>query len=571
MKMRKCFILCLLVTAIFWLKEPLQAFFNELAIYSNPVLSPDENQVVFECRDWNTGMEGIYDSLRGSDIFLVDIKGSNLRQLSLYTDRFWTSPDKSKVLLQTYYGLYLLDLAKRPTPRQVFNRFPKDILDGRDGSVEQISWSPNSTKFFFAKAIGLNYNRKYSVIDAETLEEKVLDNELKGLGAPIQWLGDSTIVFEKQHEIQYFNYFTKAWDYLATGMPDEPCTDPVLSPDGNWLLYRYMDQYKIRPMPIADGKFHGRSPKKVVCQVKDLPDWAANELTKSLWSGDLAFLRKIDYLQLQGNISQVKVSWSADSRKVLIKGQKELWLYSVSDSSYTPLCLDSIPITGAIMTPDQNKIFFISSLWSPEYEDARITGKGSSSSLKVYDLKNKVCRTIFVDSGPISQLRLSSDGSSLALVRGGNIWVVNTATEKEYQLTLDGGTKPQWLLGDKSMLFVSNGSLVQADLETRRFTYLTLGRGTEPVWISNKEVAVKSQGKFWQVSVDKIGVKDLQKYPDQPALTKGKKYEVYIDEINLTLGPNLTQVKVRDLKTSQEWVVKQTWCNYPWALEEKNR
>lgn len=569
MKMRKWFIFCFLVVAIFWLRQPLQGFENELAIYSNPALSPDERQIAFECRDWNTGMEGEYDSLRGSDIFLVDIKGSSLRQLTFFTDRFYLSPDKAKVLLQTYYGMYLLDLDKRSNPIQIFNRFPDDILDGRNGSVEQISWSPSGKSFFFSRAIGFNWERKYSVIDAETLKEKPLDEEFKGLGTAIQWFDDSTIIFEKNNEIQYLNYFTKAWSYLATGMPDEPCTDPILSPDKSWLLYRYKDQYKVRPVTIADGKFHGRPEKKVVCQVKDLPNWASNELTKALWSGDKEFLRKIDYLQLQGSISQVQVSWSADSRKLLIKGQKELWIYTVSDSSFTPVFLDSIPIAEAILTPDQTNIFFISSFFGDRNRDGRITPDEDFSDMKVYDFKNKECRFIINHSEPSAHLSLSVDGHILAFTKGNNIWTLNTETEKLYQLTFNGGLNPQWLQDDKTVLFISNGSLVEADLDKRKFTYFTLGRGIEPNWINDKEVVVKSKGKFWQISEDRAEVRELQKYPEKPALTKGKKYEVYINEVKLEpRSMNVTEVKARDLKTSQCWVIKPPWCNFPWAFKK---
>lgn len=565
MKMRKWFILCLLVITIISFSEYLHCFEAEVAIYKNPALSPDESQVAFECRDWNPGMEGEYDSLRGSDIFFVGIKGSNLRQLTLYADSFWVSPDKSKVLLQTYYGLYLLDLAKRSAPRQIFNRFPEEVLDGRYGSVSQVSWSPNSRKFFFARIVGDDYSgaRKYSIVDAETLEEKVLDNEFKGLGAAIQWLGDSTIIFEKQNEIQYYNYFTKAWDYLATGMPDVPCTDPILSPDKRMFLYRYQDQYKVRSMPIADGKFHGLPQKKIICQVKDLPEWATNELTKSLWSGNLAFLRKIDYLQLQGNISQVKVSWSADSRKVLIKGQKELWMYTISDSSFSPLFLDSIPIAEAVLTPDQSKVFFISSFIGDRNGDGRITPNENFSDLKVYDLKKEECRFIINHSEPAAQLTLSDDGHKLAFVKGNNIWILSTEFEKPYELTSDGGMNPCWPADDKTILFTSNGSLVKADLDKDDFTYLTLGRGVEPNWINDKQIVVKSRGKSWQIYLDRAEVKELQKYPVKPALTKGKKYEVYIQEINLMpQHVNLTEVRVKDLKTLESWVVKPAWKNF---------
>ena len=565
MKMRKWFILCLLVVTIISFGEYLQGFEAEVAIYRNPALSPDESQVVFECRDWNPGMEGEYDSLRGSDIFLVGIKGSSLKQLTLYADSFCVSSDKSKVLLQTYYGLYLLDLAKRSTPQQIFNRFPEEILDGRYGSVIQVSWSPSGRKFIFARIIGDEFSgqRKYSVMDAETLEEKVLDEELGSFPSRIQWIDDSTFIYEKDNEILTYNYLSKKGELLTSGYPDEACTDPVLSPDKSWLLYRYKDQYKVRPMPIADGKFHGRPEKKIVCQVKDLPNWASNELTKSLWSGDKNFLRKIDYLQLQGYISQVKVSWSADSRKILIKGQRELWLYTVSDSSYTPIFLDSIPIAEAILTPDQSKIFFISSFFGDRNGDGRITPDENFSDLKAYDFKKNECRIIINHSEPAAQLSLSPDGSLLAFVKGNNIWILSAEADNLNQLTSDGGLNPRWLTDDKTILFTSNGSLVKADLVAREFDYLTIGRGVEPNWINNKQIVVKSKGKFWQISLDRTEVKALQKYPERTALTRGKKYEIYVEEIKLMPRHlDLTEVRVRDLKTLQSWVVKPAWKNF---------
>ncbi len=128
---------------------------------------------------------------------------------------------------------------------------------------------------------------------------------------------------------------------------------------------------------------------------------------------------------------------------------------------------------------------------------------------------------------------------------------------------------PQWLQDDKTVLFISNGSLVEADLDKRKFTYFTLGRGIEPNWINEKDVVVKSKGKFWQISEDRAEVRELQKYLEKPALTKGKKYEVYINEVKLEpRSMNVTEVKARDLKTSQCWVIKPPWCNFPWAFKK---
>jgi frataxin-like iron-binding protein CyaY len=221
------------------------------------------------------------------------------------------------------------------------------------------------------------------------------------------------------------------------------------------------------------------------------------------------------------------------------------------------------------MTTDQSKIFFISSFLGDRNGDGRIKSDENFSDLKVYDFRTKECRIIINHSEPSAQLNLSPSGNLLAFVKANNIWILNTESEKFYQLTFDEGINPQWMVKDQSILFSSNGFLVKLDLDGNKWNYLTLGRGVEPNWINKKEIVVKSRGKFWQVSVDKIGVKELQKYPDNLRLTKGKSYEVYIDEVKLEpRSMNVTEVKARDLKTSQCWVIKPPWCNFPWAFKK---
>ena len=426
MKMRKWFIFSFLFIVVLCLEHSVQGFENQLAIYSNPALSPNEGVVAFECRVWDTGAQE--EKPKGeSDIFVADIRGSNLRQLTFLSGDFHLSPDNTKVLINAGYGLYLFDLKKKEAPRQVFDRFPEVYLSSEWGPIRQLSWTPSGRKFFFARTIGdvFSGQKKNSIVDAETLEEKVLDQELGFFPSRIQWIDDSTFIYERDNEILTYNYLTKKGELLASGYPNEPCTNPVLSPDLQKLLYQCTDQFKVRLGPPTQYD-HRRNPQKIiVCEVKELPDWAAEELSKRLWSGEEKLFKKTDYLLLAGAISQVKIDWFRDSQRLLIKGQKELWIYNLSDSSYTPVYRDSIPITDVILSLDQNKIFFVLSLWGPQYEDARVTGTGSSSNLKIYDLKSKECRTIFKDFGPISQLRLSSTDRYLALVRGGNVWVVN--------------------------------------------------------------------------------------------------------------------------------------------------
>jgi len=562
MRMEKRIILFLCVFLIILLGSDdfIKAFYAEYAIYRNPALSPDENQVVFECRDINTGMGDEFDTLKESDIFLVDIKGLNLRPLTFYSEGITLSPDKSKVLIQTYYGLYLLDLNKKSLPRQVFNRFPDIVLDGRYGSVKQLFWSPSGKKFFFDRAIGGNWERKYSILDAKTLEERPFDPDLGNFWAGIQWIDDNTIIFERNNEILIYNYVTRQGDLLASGLPNAPCTNPIPSPDMQKFLYRYTDQYKVRL---------GSRMKIVVCQVNDLPDWASDELTKRLWSEKEKILKKTDFLLLDGSISQVKINWFKDSQRLLIKGPKELWIYNISDSSYTPVFIDSIPIVEAVLTPDQGKIFFLSSFFGDLNGDGRISREENYSNLKVYDLNSEKCRTILSHSEPSAQLNLSPKGKFLAFVKGNNIRILNTETEKFYQLTLDGGTNPQWLADDKALLFIEKGSLVRVNLEDRKFTYLTLGKEVEPNWLNNKEVILKSEGKFWKVSIDKFEIKEVKTYPDKPNKTKGKKYEIYIEEVkHEPRYKDITELKAKNVDTLEFWTIKQPWCNFCWELRK---
>jgi len=566
MEKRIILFLCIFLIVFLGFDNFIKAFYAELAIYSNPALSPDESQVAFECRIWNTGTQ--VDRPKGeSDIFLVDIKGSGLRQLTFYVSDIVISPDKSKILLSTTYGLYLLDLNKISYPRQVFDRFPKSHFRSESNLIRQLSWSPNSKKFFFARIIGdeVSGERIYSIIDAESLEEMILDPGLGDFEKGIQWIDDNTIIYEKDNEILVYNYISKKGDLLASGYPFETCTNPVPSPDMQKLLYRYKDQIKVRFGPPHKYNHRIRPVKRVVCQVKDLPDWASDDLTKRLWSGKEDILKKTDYLLLDGSISDVKVSWFGDSQRLLIKGQKELWIYNLSDSSYTPVFLDSIPIKEALITPDQKKIYFISTFLGDRNKDGRFTPDENFSDLKVYDFEKKECRIIFNHSEPIYQLRFSYDGSSLALVKDGNIWILNTETEETYQLTFNGGVNPQWLKENKILLFSERGSLVRVEFENKKYTYLTLGRGVEPNWLDNKEVILKSGGKYWKVSLDKFETKETKTYPVKQGRAKGEKYEVYVEEIDqITPCGNLTEVRVKDIKTQEFWTIKRPWCNGIW-------
>jgi Tol biopolymer transport system component len=543
-----------LILSILVIAKPVRAWMAEWATYKKPALAPNERRVIFECCR-NCEEPECEDSLMENEIFLVDVDSKELRPITFDIENSWISPDKSKVLIQTHYGLYLLDLLKKSLPKEIFNRFPSGGFDDRSNPIIMASWSPDGKKFLFIRALGFDGKRVSSIVDSETYEETVLNIDL--FPCAVVWHPDANIIFYDQDgDVNYLDLTSGKTDLILSSYPNKSCHDPIISPDGRKILYRALQSFKIRTIGYTD--------RKIFAQWVELPTWASKELKESIWRGHKELIKEMQYVLLDGPISNLRFIWSQDGERILMKDKDEIWLYTLSDSSFLPIHCDSNTITEMVWSPDQSEIYFISQYQKDTNQDGVIDSRDKTfGHLNVFNLKENSFKTILSDLESLRNLAFSSDGMFLAYETAGNIWILNPFTLQTYPLTTSGGTKASWLANDKTILFENAKSLYCIDKNGQNLTRLTMAKGKEPLWLSNKEITIKSQGKHWIVALDKLKVEEMTAPLKTTPRSKGKKYEVYVTDNKFDMQPwDVSEIWVKEIQTSKSWKIKEAWKNF---------
>jgi len=548
----------ILILLILVINVPATAWFAEWANYKKPALAPNEKKVVFECCR-NVEEPTCEDSLMENEIFLVDVNSKELKPLTFDIENSWISPDKSKVLIQTYYGLYLLDLVKKSLPKEIFNRFPSGYFDSRDSPILNVSWSPDSKKFLFIRAIGFDGKRVSSIFDSETYEETVLNLDL--FPCAVVWYPDANRIFDRIFydqggEVHCLDLISGKTDLILSGFPDDPCHDPIISPDGRKVLYRALQSFKIRTLGYTD--------RKVFAQWVELPTWASKELKDSIWHGHKELIKEMQHILLDGPISNLRFIWSQNGERILIKDKDEIWLYTLSDSSFLPIHCDSNTITEIAWSPNQNEIYFVSQHQKDTNHDGVVNFRDKTfGDLIVFNLKENSFKTIMSEKESLRNLVFSSDGALSAYEMVGNIWILNTSTLQTYPLTTSGGAKANWLANDKTVLFENGKSLYIVDKNGQNLTRLTMAKGKEPVWLSNNEIGVESGGRHWKIALDKLEVKEMTAPFKITPKAKGKKFEVYVTDNKFNPQTyDVSEIWAKEIQTSKSWKIKEAWKNW---------
>jgi len=515
-------VIAFLITVI---STPIRAWMAEWATYQRPALSPNETKVVFESC-YNVEEPGCEDSLKDSDIFLVDINTKELRPLSFDMENSWLSPDKSKILLQTHYGLYLFDLVNKTPPKEIFNRFPSGNFDYRINPIIMVSWAPDSKKFLFIRALGFDGKRVSSIIDVATFEETILKVDL--LPCALAWHPNSNeIFFDQGGDVNCIDLSDERTFVVLSGYPDTSCSEPIISPGGDKVLYQADSFFKFR---IIGSIF-----KTIFARWVELPDWAAKVLNEAVWHGDNELVKQMQYILLDGPISGLRFIWSQDGKRILIKDKYAIWLYVLADSSFVPVHYDSMTISEMVWSPNQEEIFFVSQYQKDTNQDGKIDK--TFGNLNVFNLKNNSLKTIQSEIESLRDLVFSSDGLLLAYETGRNIWILNTTTFRSYPLTTSGGTKPQWLADNEKLLFENKKSLYTIDKNGQDLIRITVANGRKPGWLDDKEIIIQSGDKYYKMAIDKLEVKEqTTPFKTTPA-SKSKKYEVYITESKFDMQP----------------------------------
>jgi len=544
----------MLLLLILVIPESARGWMAEWATYRRPALAPNESKVVFECCR-NFEQPECEDSLMENEIFLVDVNGKELRPLTFDIDNFWLSPDKSKVLIQTHYGLYLLDLHKKSLPKEFFNRFHSCGFDSRNSPILNVSWAPDGKKFLFIRAIGFDGKRVSSIFDSETYEETVLNLDL--FPCAVAWHPDADwIVYDQNGEVNYLDLISGKTDLIIWSIPQDPCHDPMISPDGRKILYRALQFFKIHTLGYRD--------REIIAQWVQFPDWASRELKESIWHSHRELINEMQYILLDGPISNLRFLWSQDGQRVLIKDKDEIWLYVLPDSSFLPIHCDSNTITEIVWHPDQNEIYFVSQYQEDTNQDGVTNSRDKTfGDLNVFSLKKNSFRTILSRLESLRNLAFSSDGILLACEIAGNIWILNTSTLQTYPITTSGGAKANWLADDKKILFENKKSLYTVGKNGKNLTRLTMAEGKNPVWLNDNEVVVESEGKHWKIALNRLEIGELSIPLRMIPSSKGKKLEVYVTDSELGSQPwDVSEIWIREIQTSKSWKIKEVWKNW---------
>jgi Tol biopolymer transport system component len=541
-------VIALLITVM---SIPARAWMAEWATYKNPVLNPNESKVVFESC-YNVEEPKCEDSLKDSDIFLVDISTKELKSLTFDMENFWLSPDKSKILIQTHYGLYLFDLVNKTPAKEIFNRFPSGNFDYRINTIIRVSWAPNSKKFLFIRALGFDGKRVSSIIDAATYEETVLKVDL--LPCALAWHPNSNeIFFDQGGDVNCIDLNDERTFLVLSGYPDTSCSEPIISPAGDKVLYRADSYFKFR--------YVGSIFKTIFAKWVELPDWASKVLNEAVWHGNTELVKQMQYILLDGPISNLGFIWSQDGNRILIKDKYAIWLYVLADSSFIPVYHDSTTISEMVWSSNQEEIYFVSQYQRDTNQDGKIDK--TFGNLNVVNLKDNSFKTVLPEIESLRNLVFSSDGSLLAYETGSNIWMLNTADFKNYPLTTSGGTKPQWMADDKKLLFENQKSLYTINKNGQDLSRLTVAKGREPGWLNDREIVIRSGDKYCKIALDKLEVEEQTTPIKATPILIGKKYEVYVTESKFDMQPyDVSEIWVKEIKTDKSWKIKEAWKNY---------
>jgi WD40 repeat protein len=369
-------------------------------------------------------------------------------------------------------------------------------------------------------------------------------------------------------EIYFWDLGTMRSGLLASGDPGERFYYFDISPDDQKMLYHYQDYYKIQYL----DRFPGHLRRKIVCREVNLPAWSYEELNKLLWSqtGE-DVLKRMDYVMLQKDFgrpfffAKIQVIWSPDGRQVLIKGKDQIWIYDLAADKFTPLWRDTTTVIADVAFDPRLERVFLSTV---EWHDRNGNGvfdwlPEGFTNLSVLDLKEVKPRVLVQQTNLINFLSFSSDGKFLAFEKDENIWLLNIETLIASKLTPFGGKNPQWLKDDKKIMFNKRGSLYTLGVDGKNLVRLTIDKAMQPVWLNNNEIAVKSEGKYWEINLDKLGVAEMSASPSRTPRVKGKKYEVYINEFTSGFSPiKVTEIWAKEIATSKSWKIVEAIKNW---------
>ena len=380
---------------------------------------------------------------------------------------FSISPDGKKVAYYADKAIWIIPISSE-TGRPAGH--PKRILEYLPKYRPAVSWSPDSKKI----ALEWGKDEKGGDIWTFSVEDgvmKQITDDPVWEARPV-WSGDGkTIAFNRGGRALYF--------VPAEGGTPKKIMDNARpyswSPDGQWLLYQ--EVLKPRLYRTSDGHVFEITPPE---GVGEFFSWSPDGKTLFFYRSSYDYSPLAKVVSTQGGpcfqlgrglpLWPYNHFWSPDSRMIMTSGgelnDRDLYMIPISGGQSTTIKLDisaENDFQPRSVSPDGKRLL----MFIPQgkgKEDLYIAslslkeGRTIGPPVKVFSGRDKKP----VGYGKIDEWAWSPDGTRLALVHEGDIWVASAEKGDPVRITKDPAneTFPVWSPDGKNIAFVERKDIV---------------------------------------------------------------------------------------------------------------
>lgn len=329
----------------------------------------------------------------------------------------------------------------------------RKLLDGNYKHGPRVSWSPNSEKLVFSRMP----DKEKKIYGGNIWILSVKDGSLTRItshpgreGAPA-WSPDGKTIAYGMKKDRYKNRYSLCLISAEGGLPREITERrggyfPSWSPDGKWILYQ--EEEKIHLFNLNDNQELEIIPPVEI--VGDFFSWSPDGKKMLFYRGSYGYrfgLKLVSAsggppLDLGGERSFYGAPVWPDNRKLIAMGDSKdgnivFWIISLSGGNPVPLktdvSVDGKPSTFAV-SPNAKKLAFVVKrdggtedlfVVPVSLQEAQTTGP----PVKIFDGWSKAGLGYNVVAS------WSPDGSKIAVIHQGDVWIISVEGGKPLQIT----------------------------------------------------------------------------------------------------------------------------------------
>ncbi len=358
------------------------------------------------------------------------------------------SPDGKKVVFRSGGAIFVVPVS----PETGRSTGPaKKLLDGGYQHDPLIGWSPDSEKIVLERKDKEGSGNICTLSVRDGILTQITNDPIREW-RPIWSPDGKTIAYNRGSELRVMP---------AEGGPSRKLIDSGLacfwSPDSEWLVYGWDGRLRFFRLadgrefvwgaPDAAGRFISWSPDgKKMLFYRSSYDWRTALKVVSA-SGGPSF-----ELGRRTELLPYRQYWSPDSKMIVTEGEGGFWIVPLAGGKSFPLELD-VSVDGKTepcrLSPDGKKLLF-----AVERSDKRVDlyvapvsledGRATGSAVMVFGGWN-------TERDRTRALSWSPDGTKIAVMHEGNIWMVSPEGGEPVQVTMSSSSNeykaPGWSRG----------------------------------------------------------------------------------------------------------------------------